>query len=81
VVGPVNPEKGWLKMTDAAFVKKVRASLGLTQRQLAKRLFCSPRTIIRYENDEPVPHRIRLLLNLMLQEQRAAKTERSGFRR
>jgi DNA-binding XRE family transcriptional regulator len=53
---------------DAKFVKKVRAKLGLTQRALAKELHCSPRTIIRYENGEPVPHRIRLLLNLMLEE-------------
>lgn len=59
-------------MTDATFVKSARTKLGLTQRQMAEYLSCSPRTVIRYENGESVPHRVRLLLNLMLQQGRAA---------
>lgn len=46
-------------------VREARRNAGLTQEQLADRVDCSPRTIIRIESGNTDDFRVRLLLDVM----------------
>jgi transcriptional regulator with XRE-family HTH domain len=59
-------------MTDSDFIRDARQTLGCTQKQLAEKVGASTRSVIRWENSGSVPHRIRMLINLMVAEQARA---------
>lgn len=46
-------------------VREARRNAGLTQEQMAARVGCSPRTIIRIESGNTDDFRVRLLLDVM----------------
>lgn len=52
--------------TDAEFVKDAREQLGLTQAEFGEKIGRDRRTIVRYEQGEPVPTPTRLAITHLL---------------
>jgi transcriptional regulator with XRE-family HTH domain len=64
-------------MTDSDFIRSARETLGYTQKQLAEKVGASTRSVIRWENNGSVPHRIRMLIHMMVEEQVRADLEQA----
>jgi DNA-binding transcriptional regulator YiaG len=59
--------------TDAKFVRKSRARLGLSQTAFGERLGVSKRTIIRWEQGTQLTRRDRVAISLLVAHPRASK--------
>jgi DNA-binding XRE family transcriptional regulator len=68
-------------MTDSDFIRSARQALGYTQKQLAEKVCASTRSVIRWENDGSVPHRVRMLINLMVEEQARKQSKKKMTQR
>jgi DNA-binding XRE family transcriptional regulator len=56
-----------IAVPDPAFVKRARARLGCSQRELAEKLGLERRSIIRYEQGWPLPERTKLAIQRLLE--------------
>jgi DNA-binding transcriptional regulator YiaG len=60
-------------MTDKEYVRQARHRLKLSQSQFADRLFVCPRSVLRWENGQPVPIRKVLAIQNLLELENVAQ--------
>lgn len=61
------------ELTDAALVREARERLGLSQTAFGQRLGVSKRTVIRWEQGEPMKRRDRVAIKTLVEHPRASK--------